>query len=188
MYFEGLGALLSSGTLYPRCHPSLFVSIRYCAFLKFIHRNTNTGDLRNFERRMFLFCLHFLTRLYLWKVNTLKNHRSVLMVRDWETCSNIISSEIFSFVESDGEGPTSKLELKLGQTVKNGTCKLLCRSNATSQSWKVTCTTQIVRAQLESFRTLPAVVNVLRLVEFKTIPQSPFLAAFHHDATPAASS
>ena len=70
---------------------------------------------------------------------------------------------------------------------KNGTCELLWRSGATSQSCKVTGAIRNVHDHLESVRTRPAVVNVLRPVEFKLIPQPWILNTWHHDAIPAAS-
>ena len=56
------------------------------------------------------------------------------------------------------------------------------RSLPISQSCKVTLAIQNVNDYPESFRTRPAVVNLLRLFDFKTIPQSPFLDVWHHDA------
>ena len=96
----------------------------------------------------------------------------------------------FFSVESYGEGPTSKFELEDGQTdgAKNGTCKLLWRNGATLQSCKVARAIRNVHDKPESFRARPAIVNVLRLVEFKTIPQPWILDAWHLDAIPAASS
>ena len=52
-------------------------------------------------------------------------------------------------------------------------------SGATSPSCKVTRANWNVHDQPESFRTRPAAVNLIRLVEFKTIPQPRMLDAWH---------
>ena len=85
----------------------------------------------------------------------------------------------------------SNYELEDGQTEgekKNGTCELCGTSGATLQSCKDTWAIWNVHDQPESLHTRPAVENVLRQVDFKTIPQPRILDAWHHDAIPAASS
>ena len=62
---------------------------------------------------------------------------------------------------------------------KNGTGECLWRSGATSQSCKVTQAIRNVHDQPESHRTWPAMVNLLRPVEFNTIPQPQILDAWH---------
>ena len=71
-----------------------------------------------------------------------------------------------------------------GKTVKHSANKMarasVCDvSGATSLSRKVTQAIRKVHDQPESVRTRPAVVNLLRAVEFKTIPQPRILDAWH---------
>ena len=52
-------------------------------------------------------------------------------------------------------------------------------SGATLPSCKVTRAIRNVHDERESIRLRPAVENLIRLVEFKTIPQSQILDAWH---------
>ena len=61
---------------------------------------------------------------------------------------------------------------------KNGTCELLWLSGATSQTCIVTSAIRNVHDQPKSFRTRPAVVNLLHPVEFKTISQPRIIDAW----------
>ena len=63
-------------------------------------------------------------------------------------------------------------------------------SGATSPSYKTTRATRIVHVQPESVRTRPAIVNLLRPVEIKTITQPRVLDTWHqaNDVISAASS
>ena len=86
----------------------------------------------------------------------------------------------FFSVESNGEGPTSKFELEESQTDSKKWLGESCDiSGATSQSCMVTWAIRNVHDKPESFRTWPAVVSVLRPVEFKIIPQPRILDAWH---------
>ena len=100
-----------------------------------------------------------------------------------KTALQIMSSDLidFFFVEFDGEGPRSKFGREDNQTdsERNGKCECLWRRGATSPSCKVMCAIRNVPDQPESVRTWPSIVNLLRLVEFKTIPQPRILDAWH---------
>ena len=64
-------------------------------------------------------------------------------------------------------------------TAKNGMCGRFDVSGATSQSCKVMQAIQNVHDQLESLGRRPGVVNLICLVELKTIPQPWILDAWH---------
>ena len=100
--------------------------------------------------------------------------------RKTTTPNDTLWSERFLCVEPDGEGPRSKFEQEDGQTdgEEYGTCERLWRCGATSQSCKVTRAIRNVSDQPKPVRTRPAVENVLRPVEFKTIPQPRILDAW----------
>ena len=89
--------------------------------------------------------------------------------------SEIISSDLMDFfpLESNGEGLRSKLEWEDGQSYRRQKKRHVqafeASDGATSPSCKVTRAIRNVHDQPESVRSRPAVVNPLRLVEFKTI-------------------
>ena len=97
--------------------------------------------------------------------------------------SEVISSDLIDFfpVESNGEGPRSKLEWEDGRTDSEKMARVsVCDiSGATSPSCKATQAIRNVHNQPESLCRRPAVVKLICPIEFKTTPHPRILDAWH---------